>query len=477
MTQKTPSSHWSESTTGLCPECLRDVPARLFENEGQIWIEQSCTRHGISKSLIASDSTEYLRLRQYVPGRVSAACCCGPGESCDPGKPPVCILLIEITQACNLRCPTCYADAHGHDFMSVGEVKSRLDSFFAREQSRLDVLMISGGEPTIHPDFEAILDLVLSYPIDRILVNTNGLRLAQSDAIKDILKRRRKKVELYLSLSSFRPEVHARLYGRNLLAEKRLAVERAKEAGLFVTIVATVEAEINDDELGDLYKFCLSHENINGLSIQPVMDNGRYDHAESFRPTDRMSMTGAIAALYKQTEGALLPTDFVGLPCSHPDCCALTYGFLDKSRLEMLPLPRILDVGQYLDLFADRISFSGLVGSAARRLLSDLARRKGRKGVADISALFSHESVRDLIPLFGKPEKLGKRVFRIVIKPFMDAHTYDHKRIDQCCTKIIDENGEAVSFCEYNVFRRGRLPKANLIPLAMAKVGAPNERI
>ena len=64
---------------------------------------------------------------------------------------------------------------------------------------------------------------------------------------------------------------------------------------------------------------------------------------------------------------------------------------------------------------------------------------------------------------------MGRRLFRVVVKPFMDAQTYDHRRIAECCTKIVNERGEAVSFCEYNVFHRGRKPNAGALPLTMVR--------
>ena len=463
---------WQEETRGLCPTCLRDVPARLFADDGRVWIEQTCSRHGTNRALLASDAGEYLRLRRYVPPRVSSAlsgaCCCGPDEACDTdtGGPPTCVLLLEITQACNLRCPTCYADAHGHDFMDVAEARRRLDAFF-REQPRLDVLMLSGGEPTIHPNLKAIVELALSYPVGRILVNTNGLRLAQSGDTLNLLASHKERVELYLSFSSFRAEAHEHFYGKDLRDIKTQALDRAQEAGLLVTLVPTVERGVNDDEIGDLYRFALSRENINGLTYQPVMDTGRYQHA--YRSQERMTLTSVIQELHAQTNGALLPTDFVGLPCSHPDCCALTYGLLDAERRTLTPLPRHLDVARYLDLFADRISFAGLLGGAARRVWSDMTHLRARQTLRDLGVLFARGGVRDVLPLLRSPEAMAPRVFRIVVKPFMDAHTYDQKRIDQCCTKILNERGEAVSFCEFNVFHRGRKSREAIVPLVMVK--------
>ncbi len=81
--------------------------------------------------------------------------------------------------------------------MSIDEARSRLDGFFATQQL-LDVLMLSGGEPTIHPQFQQILDLAPTYPINRVLINTNGLRLVQSPQLAAELGKRRSRIELYL---------------------------------------------------------------------------------------------------------------------------------------------------------------------------------------------------------------------------------------------------------------------------------------
>ncbi|MDX1932956.1 MAG: radical SAM protein [Capsulimonadales bacterium] len=481
--------HWFEESTGLCPECLRTVPVRLFADSGRIRMERTCPRHGTSQALLASDANEYLRLRKYVPERalagLSGACCCGPEEECGDTVtgPPTCVLLLEITSACNLRCPTCYADANGddnddgaaHRFLSVEEARRRLEAFF-RQQPRLDLLMLSGGEPTIHPQFGEILDLALTYPIDRVIINTNGLRLSDSpyagrkgEALLTFLGERRQRVEYYFSFASFRPETHIRLYGKDLIREKQSAISRIREAGNFVTLVPTVEAGINDDEIAELYHYALSVDNIGGITYQPVMDNGRYLHG--YAAAERLTLTGVLQALETQTDGAVRTTDFVGLPCSHPDCCALTYGLLDADRKRLTPLPRHLDVARYLDLFSDRITFTGILGGAARRVWSDVANLRAGRTLRDLAILFTRGGLADALPLLRDPERMGKRVFRIVVKPFMDAHTYDHRRIAQCCTKIVNEHGEAVSFCEYNVFHRGRLPNrtAGLRTLTMAK--------
>src|SRR6185295_13518560 len=87
---------------------------------------------------------------------------------------------VEVCDFCNLKCPVCYA-ASGPDrqqFRTLGEIESMLDAV-VRNEGEPDVVQISGGEPTIHPDFFAVLDLAKARPIRHLMINTNGIRIAQ----------------------------------------------------------------------------------------------------------------------------------------------------------------------------------------------------------------------------------------------------------------------------------------------------------
>ena len=49
--------------------------------------------------------------------------------------------------------------------------------------------------------------------------------------------------------------------------------------------------------------------------------------------------------------------------------------------------------------------------------------------------------------------------FRIFIKPFMDASTFDQDRIDRCCTHVIRPDGTLDSFCRYYLGGGSRNPQ------------------
>jgi radical SAM protein with 4Fe4S-binding SPASM domain len=68
---------------------------------------------------------------------------------------------IIISEACNLKCPFCFAgeylDAayHKSDFLSLEVFEERLDFL---ERSGIQEIRLMGGEPTLHPDFVELIE-------------------------------------------------------------------------------------------------------------------------------------------------------------------------------------------------------------------------------------------------------------------------------------------------------------------------------
>lgn len=77
------------------------------------------------------------------------------------GKYPF-VLQFGITSKCNLRCKHCYDDAEEHIHMSFDHITAVLDKFlsFCHRFNRAPMFWITGGEPTIHPQFWEILNYI-----------------------------------------------------------------------------------------------------------------------------------------------------------------------------------------------------------------------------------------------------------------------------------------------------------------------------
>src|SRR5580698_2120154 len=78
-----------------------------------------------------------------------------------------------------------------------------LDTLIASE-GEPDLVQISGGEPTLHPDLFAILDAVRARPIRHVMINTNGLRLARDPDFVARLAEQKRGLEIYLQFDSLK---------------------------------------------------------------------------------------------------------------------------------------------------------------------------------------------------------------------------------------------------------------------------------
>jgi uncharacterized radical SAM superfamily Fe-S cluster-containing enzyme len=79
-----------------------------------------------------------------------------------------------------------------------------------------DLVQLSGGEPTIHPDFFAILDAAKARPIRHLMINTNGLRIAREAGFAERLAAYMPGFEVYLQFDSLKREALMELRGADL---------------------------------------------------------------------------------------------------------------------------------------------------------------------------------------------------------------------------------------------------------------------
>src|SRR3954468_12319409 len=201
----------------FCPLCHDDEPhrpldqvprlsGRLAERDGRIYLERACRTHGMVRTLYDEDPEILAYLEEWTaPTKSHVPDVAG---NFDPvpmaylrGLPEMqtqhtCILLEDIAETCNLRCPTCFTDSSPdlRNVVALADVLANVDQRLARENGRLDVLMLSGGEPTLHPELAELLTELTARPVTRILINSNGLRIAADDALLDLLTLHRERV-------------------------------------------------------------------------------------------------------------------------------------------------------------------------------------------------------------------------------------------------------------------------------------------
>ena len=465
------------STQSLCPDCLRVVQTKIIAKGKRVYFRKRCPEHGLREDFVCSDRSWFDRYDTALPARLPRHTQVEPSKGCplDCGlcsdhEQHTCVAVLEITDNCNLTCSMCYADSRpGLKHKSLDEVKAAIDALVAAE-GQPDVLQLSGGEPTLHPQFDEILLYALSQPIHYVMINTNGIRLSKDTELIDKIAQHKHRVEIYLQMDGVEDFVFEKLRGQRLLETKLQALDRLGAADLNVTLVATLQAGVNEDQLGGLLELAVARPWVSGLSLQPATYSGRH-----YLPGEleaRITAPDCIRLLCEQSQGRLCESDFFPLPCAHPNCHVLAMCYRHEGTL--VPLTRFIDAQANRDLLANGLSFTRDEGKRLAQLY--LARNaccgpggcvEQEDATAQEPALVSLGSRQKLADdFFAKAieKELGsKQLLRITITSFLDAYNFDVRRVMKCCTHHVLPSGHIIPFCAYNVlYRNGHVPLPNL---------------
>jgi uncharacterized radical SAM superfamily Fe-S cluster-containing enzyme len=462
------------ATQSLCPECLVVVPAKIITRGSRVYFRKRCPTHGDREDFICSDVAYYDRMEYSLPAKIPVEFGVEPKNGCplDCGlctehEQHTCVAVVEITSSCNLTCPMCYASsAPGGKHLSLDECKAAIDRIVATE-GRAEVIQLSGGEPTIHPQLPEILEYALSQAVDYVMINTNGIRFAKDQRLIDTVARHRDRVEIYFQMDGLRDECFVALRGEPLLENKLAAIEKLGQAGVHITLVCTLQAGVNDDQMGPLVEFGVERPWITGISFQPATYSGRHVLPEELER--RITFPDVIKGVSQQTAGLFRESDFMPLPCAHPNCHSLSIAWRHDGTIT--PLTRFIDAKANLDLLANGISFTR---RKSRDLLMTYLGRQGccvggcgegsQESDTPAEPLIQLTALQEPRPpstpaddFFAQAlaEQIGaESLFRVTITSFLDAYNFDVRRVMKCCTHHVLPSGHVIPFCAYNVLYR-----------------------
>ena len=465
MTEKVRPYLFYDVAISICSTCYRRVDAKIVFEDGKVWMLKRCPRHGHARVLVADDVDYYRRSREIfikppeqpmdynTPVKWGCPYDCG---LCPDHEQHSCLTLLEICDVCDLTCPICYAGSGQHrtEFRSLEQIEAMLDCI-VRNEKEPDVVQISGGEPTLHPDFFRILAMCKDRPIRHLMVNTNGIRLAQEEEFAQRLAEFMPHFELYLQFDSLRREPLMQLRGADLRSIREKALERLNRLGISTTLVVTVERGVNDDELGSIIDFALQQPAVRGVTFQPVQQAGRVQGFETKQ--HRLTLTEVRRRILEQTS-VFRPEDLIPVPC-HPDALAMAYAL--KLGCEIVPLTGMVPPEVLIDGAKNTIVFEQEPG---------LREHLFRLFATNHSPSSQASTLRDLLcclPKVSIPGELGyANLFRVLIVQFIDAEAFDVRSVKKSCIHIAHPDGKRlIPFDTFNLFYRDDLEKSRLGPL------------
>ena len=143
-------------TYSVCPVCLKRIPAKREERDGQIYLVKTCPEHGTFSSVIWRNKRKFADWRGERPAvgeNENLNCPAGCGL-CAEHRRATCCTLLEITARCNMNCTFCFAEPDGTQDPSLDTVKRWIDDLTEPGKT---LLQLSGGEPTVRDDLPEIV--------------------------------------------------------------------------------------------------------------------------------------------------------------------------------------------------------------------------------------------------------------------------------------------------------------------------------
>ncbi|MBW4443659.1 MAG: radical SAM protein [Plectolyngbya sp. WJT66-NPBG17] len=446
-------------TNSVCSKCLNKVEAKIIFQNDCVYLVKHCTIHGREEVLIADDIEYYKQCQEFIkPGDMPRRFNTPIDRGCpyDCGLCPdheqhSCLTLIEVSDRCNLSCPICYADSGVEELShanqprrdrSLAVIEQMLDNVVANE-GEPDVVQISGGEPTIHPEFFEILNIAKSKPIKHLMINTNGIKIAQDREFCKRLSDYMPGIEVYLQFDSFEEKALRELRGVDLRNVREKAIANLNEFGISTTLVATIKKGLNDHEIGRIIEYGLQQKCVRGVTFQPIQVAGRLENFEPKR--DRYTLTEVRRAILEQSPH-FQPKDLLPVPC-HPDCLAMAYAL--KVNGQVIPLTGLLDPTAFLDVMPNSVLYEQN---------EDLKQKIFKLFSTNHSPVSSAATLKQLLcclPMLPVPAGITyENVFRVIIMQFLDPFNFDVRSVKRSCIHIADPDGRIIPFDTYNMFYR-----------------------
>jgi 7,8-dihydro-6-hydroxymethylpterin dimethyltransferase len=447
-------------TNSVCSKCLVKVEAKIIFQNGCVYLVKHCPTHGREEVLIADDIEYYKKSLEFIkpgdmplkfntPIKYGCPYDCG---LCPDHEQHSCLTLIEVTDKCNLSCPICYADSgveevsqNSHQprlHRSLSEIERMIDAVVANE-GEPQIVQLSGGEPTMHPEFFQIMDIVKTKPIKHLMINTNGIRIAKDKSFCDRLSQYMPGIEIYLQFDSFEAEALKELRGADLRHIREQAVSHLNEYNISTTFVVTVKKGLNDCEIGKIIEYALQQRCVRGVTFQPIQAAGRL---EGFDPkTDRYTLTEVRRSILEQTS-YFKPEDILPVPC-HPDSLAMAYAL--KLNGKVIPLTGLINPDKFVEIMPNSVLYE------QNEELKQQFLKLFSTSHSPNSAAASLKQLLCCLPMLPVPEGISySNIFRVMIVQFLDPFNFDVRSVKRSCIHIVHPDGRIIPFDTFNMFYR-----------------------
>lgn len=228
-------------TRGRCSICHTEVPAVVVVRDGAVRLEKRCPTDGVTEQLMSRHPEYWGELDRFY---------FQVNDQAYPQRD----YIVRMTERCNLACPICLAKANTEDTPDL-DLSGLERLISSRRGVKIDLM---AAEPTLRPD---LLDWVKRVRASGNVaaLHTNGIKLTDADLVAELAKAGVD--EVFLQFDGLDDAANTALRGRPLLKARMAALANLRAAGIATSLIVVIGQGINDDQVGETFRFALRPEN------------------------------------------------------------------------------------------------------------------------------------------------------------------------------------------------------------------------
>ena len=458
---------YHDLTQGMCRQCRKLVDAQILFREDRVFLRSICPIHGSTEALIAESSAWYKRTMNSRQISDKPRIVSKPIEKGCPFDCGLCgwhektchLPIFSITNACNLKCPICFTYNREDQtyFMSEKEFQNIID-WIIESEGQVDLINITGGEPTLHPNLMQLIRLCKRKEIGRVTLNSNGIRISKDENfVKQIGE---EGVYIVLSLNTFRSETSLLMHGLDIVQEKLSALKNLEKYNVQTTLLNVMVKGVNDDEIHDIIDLMLTKDFIRSVTIQTMTYTGF--GGGKFQPRRHLPIDDVINSIVKSHPMYLRHDDFTPLPGTHPLCYSVAYLFVYENMV--LPLRRLFSETECEQIIGKKylIHPDESLQDILTNKINEIWAEDEKGSEKEQKLFFLKQLIAELYPVgkkinaFERQKIAEKFIKTIYIHAHMDEDTFDVSRVVRCGDLVPDSTKTFTPACTYNLFYRMR---------------------
>jgi len=483
-----------EKTYGICPECfkkgkIKKIRAVIVEEDGKIWIEKKCNKHGYFKSIVFNDSKLYYKWIKYKKdGKehryISFSNKIKKIDSNPFGKEKLykkhisqsVLTNLLITNRCNLRCSYCFMNAGAAGYVYDPPLKD-LIKIMKQARSMKPVpskaIQITGGEPTVREDLVDIIKVARELGFRHIQLNTNGIKLSESIEYCDEIVEAGVNT-IYMSFDGVSEKYNP------WIEQNKKAIENLRKVDFHSVVLVPVITKSNLSEAPEIIKFAAKNiDVVRGVNFQPISFCGRLQNvSQDFIENQRVDYYDLFKTIEEGLDKEITVDDFYPVPfvypisklieklkgkpqvefTAHPSCGGATYVFVSKEngKFKFTPITKIVDVEGLMEFIEKKSREKNIFGKLgiALSFLRNINKYIKKEG-KDLKNLVLKAIIS------GSYEGLKEfhyTTLYIGSMWFQDAWNLDIERLRRCVIHYATYEG-IIPFCAYNGLGIGEIER------------------